>query len=53
MYDSVSSTGVQEVELEILKQVQSNVVSHEFGYLREDTVISSGLFFKLDCFIDG
>ena len=53
LYDSVSSTDMQEAELEILKQVQSNVSSSELSRLRESAVISSGPLFKLDCFIDG
>ena len=53
LYDSVSSTDMQEAELEILKQVQSNVFSRELSRLREGAVISSGPLFKLDCFIDG
>ena len=52
-YDSVSSTNMQEAELEILKQVQSNVFSCEHSSLRESAVISSDPLFKLDCFIDG
>ena len=44
---------MQNAELEILKQVQSNVFSHERSRLREDAVISSGSLFKLDYFIDG
>ena len=36
LYDSVSSTDMQEAELEILKQVQSNVFSRELSRLREE-----------------
>ena len=50
LYDSVSSTDMQEAELEILKQVQSNVFSRELSRLRESAVIA---LFKFDCFIDG
>ena len=53
LYDSVSSTDMQEAELEILKQIQLNVFSHELSRLREGAVISSCSLFKLDCFIDG